>query len=740
MPATRWNSPGRAASLKTEFPLLLALLVACPVAWTAWRLPPERSWLARPPVFIAVWLGLLLLPYVAFGRDSFLWMDDEGDLLVPHYLLTAGLRQAGVFSHLLGAGGDLRGSFLIGGEFLSPERLLMAALPLWLAVAAHKALTCLFALVGTYLVARRMGGARREAALALGALASVLWFRMILVTYGTGMTLAVVPLGAYLLVGRLGRRRYWTGVLAYAVVAALWTNPNEGAPAIAVATLGCMVWQRRLALRPLLGVTVVGLAILANWCEALYGMLQMMAESSRVTNAGSGRSALQDMAKAAGHYLALLGMPLPLGLTVLPLAILAVLGRRELPRAAMALAMPLVLLTSFYLFPWAALGFAGIKNASADYMLFGVTTITALIAARAMRLWADHDLERQLPRRPGLGLPTLVATVAAFATLGWYVGFELITLFYRSGQAHYHAASLTRPTWLSPDQPRRVVSIRGAYLQPEPNTLLAHGLPAFDVWLNLMDRRVRDYWVEGIQLSGSNDTRIGFDWGKFPDGVFQVGEVASLPLLAAANVGYLLSATPVAGDGLELIEGPAHPPVDKPSRSGAKAWDYYRDRWNRIFDIGPLYVYRLPDPLPRVWAAERVAVVDDALSTHDMLAEVAKLARDRVAVVRAAAPVGPAAIMSVSHFDLVPEGFEIDVVAPSGGVLVVNALASHFFHAAADGREIAISDANGIQMAMTVPAGTRHVSVCYQRPMLFPAMLIASAACGKVLENDRDLR
>lgn len=180
--------------MKTEFPIILASLAGLLVLWSFWRGDLRQSWLTSPGLFLFVWLGLFLLPYLLFGPSSYLWMDDEGDLLVPFHLYLATHEPEGIYSYVIGAGADLIGSFLVGGEFLSPERGLMAVFPLWIAIAIHKTITCLSGFLGTYYMARRMARADRFLALGLAAIATVYWYRMVLVTFGTGMTLATVPL------------------------------------------------------------------------------------------------------------------------------------------------------------------------------------------------------------------------------------------------------------------------------------------------------------------------------------------------------------------------------------------------------------------------------------------------------------------------------------------------------------------------------------------------------------------
>jgi hypothetical protein len=215
------------------------------------------------------------------------------------------------------------------------------------------------------------------------------------------------------------------------------------------------------------------------------------------------------------------------------------------------------------------------------------------------------------------------------------------------------------------------------------------------------------------------------NWASWHDGAYHIEERANLRLLAAANVGYIVSALPLAGTGLTLLDGPERPPlVQTPTRdlSGLRA--YYGERVRRIFDLGKMYVYGLADPLPRVWAARDVVAVAEEMEPRKMLAEVARVSADRAVVVspRGAEALGSAHDMEVVRFELVPNGFTAEVNAPEGGILVVNAVASRYFQADVDTAAVPIVSASGVQTALAIPKGGRHVRLCFRRPVLFPTL------------------
>lgn len=704
--------------MKTELPLIVAALMALGIGWS-WRPGATRPFSARPAAFMAAWLAVFLLPYVAFGPSSFLWMDDEGDLLLPAHYYIANLHGPGLYSHLLASGDDAYASFIVGGELVSAERMLLGVLPIWLAVAVHKALTCGFALGGTYLVARRMGKCSPALALALAGLGSVYFKRMVMVTYGTGMTLALVPVAVYLLVGRLGRPHYWLGVAAMAAAAVLWSNPYQGAPSMAVAVLGTMVMLRRYAFRPLAGIAVVFAALALNWSESIYGMLQL-AHASHVGSVSIAQSGgIAALVQAFDEWRFILsGVAWPLGVQVAAaVTALALWARGDLPRVVTGLCLPVLVLAAIYAFPWSALNLGVVRNATWGYLLYSTAPLAALALARAGTVW-----EARLSAARATW-PTLALTMLAVFLVSWYSARQITILLHNSGQAHYRIANLAQPEWFT-GEPYRTVSLRGTYLQPEPNVLPGvYGLPAFDTWLNMMDLRHAHYWLDGIMRGPDKDTRLIFNWGSYRDGAYHLGETASVELLAAANVGYLVSGVPVDHPRLTLLDGPAVPPDLAKPRGHAERWlAYYGARVRRIFELGKMYVYRVEGAAPRVYAAQGVVSVPDGASISEFLRVVEREAPGRVAVVRrsdSAALAAAGRSLTVLNFELVPDGFDIRVQAPEGGVVMVNAVASRQFHAWADGQPIPVVEASGVQTALAVPAGTQRVMLCYQRRELF---------------------
>jgi hypothetical protein len=140
-------------------------------------------------------------------------------------------------------------------------------------------------------------------------------------------------------------------------------------------------------------------------------------------------------------------------------------------------------------------------------------------------------------------------------------------------------------------------------------------------------------------------------------------------------------------------------------------------RWRRIFDPGKHFVYELTNALPRVYAARGVYLIDDKPDPqvlHKIIARHA-LAKDLV-VERRYAPLIPAMHkLRVLKFMKTASGYDIDVEAGSGGLLVFNNTHGPFWTARAGDMPLQLFPANAIHTAIVVPPGIRKVVVQYAR-------------------------
>ncbi len=186
--------------------------------------------------------------------------------------------------------------------------------------------------------------------------------------------------------------------------------------------------------------------------------------------------------------------------------------------------------------------------------------------------------------------------------------------------------------------------------------------------------------------------------------------------MAIANVAFIISPVPIKGD-LRLVSAPDKPPA-RP-KDGFMA--FAADRFARIFRYGKVYVYALPDSLPRAFAAGAIHRVGAGVKDAVFLKTISTLALARTAVVRGLPEIfsnaGNLKTMRVRDFSKTVNGYDVVIDAPDGGVLVLNVPPMPFWTAAtAAGKPLKVSPVNMVQMAVTIPAGTKSVSFRYQRP------------------------
>ncbi len=665
-------------------------------------------------------------------------MDDEGDLLIPQYNLLNRFHSGGQYSHLIGSGVDVIGSFLVGGAYLSLDRFLLDVFPLWIGIAFHKTLVFGLGAWGTYLVCRRGFHCSRAASATFSALFTVTYYRLQIVTFGTGMSFALLPLGIYLCVVRLGRPRYLLGVIAYAALCAIMFSPFHGIPPVAAAIAGGAVLLRRLHVKILVAIGTVAAAILINHAETFFGLLAVSPYSVRGLGDSIVRNSIFEIFisnTAAGVMEMRFTYPVSFFIVLISGAIFAFDRQWALlTRSLTACAVPPAMVGLFPAMPWELLNMEVVRNAPYNFFVAGFLPLAVLIGAKA----ADLFSEKIGAYRDGRwrGAPYFTILIVAGVILADFKIHNARAWIASAGQSVYTTIdNLREKSWM-PAEPFRAVSIRHKQMQPEQNVFFGfYGIPMFDGWVNLPLREHAAYMVHGVHKDGSRNHDIGLDWrfissegGGFH---YRIGEQVSLLLLASANVRYIFSPVPLSSDGLRYIDGPSRPPLDKgltkvtgqAARYEGPSWRFTLDRWRwqlaRIFHYGKIYIYEIDGALPRVYAARGISIVSDDADWRAFLSQVEKSGPHAIAVVRArdASVLGTAAPTArVLDFKLIRDGFDVSVDAPDGGVIVVNATYQPFFTATADGRPASLISVNGVQIAVPIPPGVRALRIIYRRP------------------------
>lgn len=697
------------------------------------RLAAVAAWLdTRRGVRLALfaWISVSLVEYVILGSRSFVWMDDEGELLVTHYNLLNRFHSAGQYSHLLQSGVDVIAAFFYGATFLSFDRALLDIFPLWIGIAIHKAFTFAIGAWGTYIACRRGLNCTRSASIVFGFLFMVMYYRLQIVTFGTGTSFALLPLGVYLCVVRSGRSRYWMGVFAYAAIFAAAAT-FHGVPPLVSALIAAAALFGKIHFRIFLAAGAVVLVFLANNAESFVALVGVAPHSVR----GSvnfnvalpfAETFFKELADGIRYiiYLPVVFLLLVFSATVFTVRWDWIL----LFRLVIAILVPPLAMALFAAFPWQAINLSPIRNAPYGFFIMGWLPLAALAGAKAVDLTADFLGHRFADR--WRSVPALAVLGIAVVILGHYKIHNFRAWLTMAGQSAY----ATIDNWM-PAEPFRAISFSHKQMMPAANVFASfYGVAMFDAWTNLTLLEHTAYWKGGVRKDDDERGWIGLDWRYIDtqDALrYRIGEQVSLPLLATANVRYIFSPVPLREEGVRFVDGPVHPPLDKglmkvtgeAARYQGPAWKRTLDRWrwqlDRVFHYGKVYVYEIEDALPRVYAARGISIVPDDADWPAYFTLLEKLGPQRIAMVRAhdASPIaGLATTAEVNGFDLVVDGFDVRVDAPEGGVIVINAVHQPFFVATVDGRVAPLVAVNGIQTAVPVSAGGRELKVRYHRP------------------------
>ena len=666
-------------------------------------------------IFFAAWLTLYTLEYFALGPYSFTSFLFEGNFTFPYLHYLAGLPFGNTFSHALGGGQDTYTMFA-GMQYLQLDAILLRFLPVWISLFLHKAIVGAVGFWGSYLLARRF---LQDSVLGAASVASIFPFTHVyLLNYSTafsGPGFAVIPLALYVWIVRSREPSYWPHVLGMAVVLAL-TDPVHVFPALAVGAVATVIlygppnWGRVLAaFVPIIVLTVL------NWHEVLYALSAGVNYTTRMQHWVMDQPTIVDgLRRVAGFSTT--RSPISLVLIVLGIGGLAWARDRFIWRAVFSVAWVGVAFLVAYMFPWDAIGLNTLRGLEHGYMLLAVPAISVPIAARALASIGNVTPERWRPS------PAIAVLAAGLALLTWHRILNTSTLVWFGGQSTYFGYEvLNDPTW-QPQAPFRAVTL---FDSPHPNVTAAmYGIDSFDGQANLTDANWDKYWCAVLRRGESclNWTRALIDWRYWNGSAYEVDKHIRLDLLAIANVHIIISALPLQSTYLDLVY---EPNKGKWSRvrpeffPGLKEFIFYRLK--RIFDPGELFIYKLKDALPRVFAASSVVATASYPVISELHALVTKKAPKRIAVIRDtdAIALGTAGTLSIRDFAKVTDGYDITLEAPhDGGVVVVNNFYSPFWKAWADGRALTIVPANGIHMAIAIPPGARIVKIRYARMML----------------------
>jgi hypothetical protein len=285
--------------------------------------------------------------------------------------------------------------------------------------------------------------------------------------------------------------------------------------------------------------------------------------------------------------------------------------------------------------------------------------------------------------------------------------------------------NLEKREW-APSELFRVVSVP---YRLEPNTVAAYGLETFDGLLNVVPASRSLFWRDAFPAPNPA-IFVGYNYITHQNALdflcctsYPLDRIAPLDTLRLANVGFLLSLMPIDSPDLTQVSGPDDRRV--PPRRGDSVDVRLKGLAAMLLGKVDVYVYRVPDPLPRAHMATRIETAQAAPGSA-AIAAVAQLAVSGAAVVvpEAAAGLHPDDGAKVSAVVEIPDGYAITVSAPQGGVLLLNQLWRPYWQVLVDGVMVAPPvEANLIEMAVDLPAGASQVEFLYKPPLLRQTVL-----------------
>jgi hypothetical protein len=667
------------------------------------------------------WCTLLLLEYYVLGPYSFVAQyTDSYNIGYQNYL--ANWFEGDRFTHRYGGGQDTT-TINAGLQYFQLTKIILSTLGPWAAILFHKFMIVLIGFSGSYLLARRMVGSSRAAAFAVAAIFPMthLYLLNFSIEFGTGF--AVLPLAVYTCTVAPYRRHFAWWVLGVAILVSL-AQPMKIFPPLLVAVIGGMMIAGRMQLgKSAMAFGAYIIASIINWHEVLYGLVQVIGESSRGFKAEEDAINLTESLSGVTSIYA--EVWIPTSLFIVSIAILFFLRDNRAWRSLAAFGW---VGFSYFLaasFPWQTVGMEFFNRVEHGYIRLALPTLFVPVTA-----WAFCRLEDRLRERKVMGRavnPVSLLLAMALGLIVWnkFVNATQITKF--GGQVTFHGYSnLKNPAWASRDDFRVIT----AFDSPHPNVIASfYDLESFDGSHLINPKNWNDYWY-GIRRHSLPHTskvtrlatRAGLDWRYWNGETYDMGMFLDLDLLRIANVRFILSALPLTGDGLRLVDRPDNKKqwVRNPPSNFVNFMEYILFRLTRIFDAGKHFVYEIENSLPRVFAAQGIEIVQDNIEINERLNLIRKAGILRKAVVaqRDANKLSTAKEIQIISAKKTPDGYNIQISAPGGGILLVNTVPNSFWKAWGDGQPLQVVPANMIHLAISIPPGASNVKVRYKRPVL----------------------
>lgn len=690
---------------------------------------------------LLVSIAILTSVYWIAGPYSFVDINLEVDYPIAFSQAISREPPGTIFSHSMVGGHDIYAVGPVGGQFVSLERILLVMFPLWLAVALHHGVTVGLWICGSYLLARRAGGANRTLAIALAILSTSASQWASSMTFWLGVPIAITPLAAYVFVFRHGRRHYYPLVIALSALNAIAGSQPQGITGTftAVVCIALFVSVTRL-IRIIPALSIFVGFLLLNWHEALYAMAALTPHSSRAIT-GEFKfdpppiSVIEDFVTTYWDWLLLILFTVVARLKTLRAGSG---GSLSLGWIAFGSLSYVCLPTLMMLIPYETLGIPFMYAFTFRYMHISAAAPALLIIAAIAGAWRPNPAvaagKAALFGR--MGVVTAVILAVGVGKVAWVKSYELSSWLVLGGANGAENSDLRNPEWLPPE-PIRVVSLPYHF---GDNRLPGLGFDGLVSHFSMSMRLLATYLgaVNGLIRTDEAYDALGAATGTMslaqaflPESVAKCCATYDLDergvntdLLRIANVGFIVSRLPLTGHGMAKVAGPADTVV--PPRTGTPVRQKIETYLHWIVDPPPLFVYSFDHPLPRVFAAGKVVVVPDDVKPYQHHQIIAGEAINRAVVIQQSAlgDLGDSpGLVTILKSAPVLNGYDMDVETKDGGIVVLNVAWLPFWHARIDGVEAKVVPVNRIHMAIRVPPGARHVTWRYERPLLRDRLL-----------------
>lgn len=653
-----------------------------------------------------LWVVAVTAEFWILGPYSFVGTPSELEYSIPVSWYEFLYHDGGQIDLSRAGGVDHAANFVHLGQLVSLQGLMIRVLPPWGVSMVHNLLLSGLGFAGMYLVARRMASAPREIAFCVAALVTLAHDYVTVASWHHGFGYGLIPLAIYLCVGRIGRRWYWPGVVALSVVHAASCSVPHSVIALlpGIGLVGIWMKPRRWLIwgGALLVLTA---ALLVVWGEPIYAKMQFTPFSYRAT-VSLASPTLQSL---VDQYLLTPFMPLGLAAVVITFR----RDRRESGIMAMVLLTAMIGGALLQEIPWERFHAAALRGMSFANISLVHQPLTLLALAWAVGRHAREPAQRWI----GIGLMGIVA-----GSFAWHKVNNVSNYLAYGGLAGVdRIPNLAEPRWRDAE-PKRVLTV--PYRLPNQLTA-AYGLDSVDGNFNLGTRHYTQFWRYGV-MRRPNNLVTGFltienDWFDFKCcGVYDLDEYVDTGMLRVLNVGYVLSYLPLRGADLQWVDGPLDPAAAPPRRG-----DPLLMRMRGYFDWNihprPVHVYRVSDPLARVYAARGMVVVADEAEDAEVVASVRNHGLQRVVTLRTGDGVAPSQVsdrLEVGAFGQDRDHIWADVTAAGDGLVVFNMNYLPFWSAEVDGEPARIVPVNLSQLAVLVPKGGKRVDIRYRRPTL----------------------